>query len=212
MRNLEQEASSFTPCSDWAQSTLDTLRQRSPTSLHVSLAAMRATLNKTRYGTFQREYELASHFMIQPDFVNGVTARLIKRDEPKWSLPPDALSQSPEWVTKNIIENGHFNEPVEQSFYMLSEGKRDLVTKERGLFAYSLPMEVSVLATLMRGKMDGSVDEDAKFTRKELAEYIIGENLSRAGAERKLNFILDRKTVEDEFGKLIWKFDHVPSK
>lgn len=212
MRNLEQEASSFTPCSDWAQSTLASLLQRSPISLHVSLAAMRATLKKTRYGTFQREYELASHFMLQPDFVNGVTARLIKRTEPKWSLPPEAISQSPEWVSTNIFEGGHFDEPLEQSFYMLSEGRQDLVTKERGVFTYSLPMESSVLATLMKGKMDGSVDEDAKYTRKELTEYITGENLGRAGAERKLNFILDRKTVDDEFGKLIWKFDHIPSK
>src|SRR5436190_21145493 len=84
MKNLEREASSHTPASEWAHSTLTTLRQRSPTSLHVSLLAMSATIEKTRYATFQREYELASHFALQPDFVNGVTARLIKRSEPTW--------------------------------------------------------------------------------------------------------------------------------
>jgi len=90
---------------------------------------------------------------------------------------------------------------------MLEEGKRDLAASERSLFKYSLPMEAGVLAMLMRGKMDGSAGDDARFTRKEFVEYFVGEKLGRAGAERKLNFILDRKTVEDESGKLVWKFD-----
>ena len=168
---------------------------------------MRATTEKSRYGTFQREYELASRFILQPDFINGVTARLITRSEPKWLLPPDTLSQTAEWVDQNILKNGRFNETLEQSFYMLQEGKRDTVSLERSVFHYSLPMEAGVLATLMRGKMDGSTGDDAQYTRKELVEYIVGEKLGKAGGERKLNFILDRKTVEDENGKLVWKFD-----
>ena len=56
--------------------------------------------------------------------------------------------------------------------------------------------------------MDGSPGDDVRFTRKEFVEYVVGENLGRAGAERKLNSILDRKTVEDMDGKLIWKFDN----
>ena len=212
MKNLEREASSYLPASEWAHSTLTTLRQRSPTSLHVSLLAMRGTIEKTRYGTFQSEYELASHFVIQPDFVHGVRARLIKRSEPTWSLPETTLEKPQQWVDENIIKKGRFLEPLEESFYMLEEGKRDLVTKERGLFKYSLPMEISVLATLMRGKMDGSPGDDVRFTRKEFVEYVVGENLGRAGAERKLNSILDRKTVEDADGKLIWKFDNAQTK
>ena len=211
-KNLEREASSHAPASECAHSTLTPLRQRSPTSLHVSLLAMRATIEKTRYATFQREYELASHFLLQPDFVNGVIARLIKRSEPTWSLPQSTLENPQQWVDEHIIKKGKFLEPLEQSFYMLEEGKRDLVTKERGLFKYSLPMEINVLATLMRGKMDGSPGDDVRFTRKEFVEYIVGENLGRAGAERKLNSILDRKTVEDVDGKLIWKFDNAQMK
>jgi hypothetical protein len=212
LKNLEREASSHSPASEWAHSTLTTLRQRSPTSLHVSLLAMRTTIEKTRYATFQREYELASHFVVQPDFVNGVIARLIKRSEPTWTLPETTLENPQQWVDEHIIKRGRFLEPLHQSFYMLEEGKRDLVTKERGLFKYSLPMEISVLATLMGGKMDGSPGDDVRFTRKEFVEYVVGENLGRAGAERKLNSILDRKTVEDMDGKLIWKFDNAQKK
>jgi hypothetical protein len=55
--------------------------------------------------------------------------------------------------------------------------------------------------------MDGSAGENAKFTRKEFVEFVVGGNLGRAGAERKLNHILDTKTIVDGAGKLIWKFD-----
>jgi hypothetical protein len=110
-------------------------------------------------------------------------------------------------VTENIIEKGRFNETLDQNFYILEESKKDTLSTERELFKYSLPMEAGVLAVLMRGKMDGSAGENAKFTRKELVEFVVGGNLGRAGAERKLNHILDTKTVVDGAGKLIWKFD-----
>lgn len=87
---------------------------------------------------------------------------------------------------------------------MLEEGKRDLVTQERGLFKWSLPMEGTVLGHLMRGRMDGGTEG---FTRTEFVEYLVGERLGKAGFERKLNYILDRRTTVDGEGHLIWKFD-----
>jgi 3-hydroxyisobutyryl-CoA hydrolase len=203
---LEQESQANSLASEWAHSTLQTLYQRSPTSLHVSLAAMRATADKTRYGTFQHEFELASHFTSHPDFVNGVTARLIKRTEPNWSLPKSALGWSQSRVEEEILSQ--FSQSPQQSFYMLEEGKRELNLMERGLFKYSLPMEGRVLGMLMKGKLDGSEGEKVKYTRKEFVEFVIGEMLGKAGAERKLNFILDRNTVEDVDGSLMWKFEN----
>lgn len=210
MKKLEQESQSNSSVSEWAQSTLETLYQRSPTSLHVSLSAMRGTSQQTRYGAFQRELELVTHFMTQPDFVNGVTARLIDRTDPTWTLPKTALLWDEKTVSKKILEP--FNATLEQNFYMLKDGKRDLFSMERGLFKWSLPMEATVLGVLMRGKLNGSEGKGIKYTRKELVEFIIGEMLGKAGAERKLNFILDRNTVEDVDGSLIWKFDDSQSK
>lgn len=161
----------------------------------------------TRYHTFQREYELASHFMRQEDFINGVTARLISRTEPKWSYDADALKAPPDWVHREIIEKGGFREPLDETFYLLESEKRTEKVEERSLFKYSLPMEGTVLAALMKGKMDGSTGEEVRYTRKEFVEYMIGEKLGRAGAERKLNYILDMKTLEDQDGKVVWKFE-----
>lgn len=207
IRNLESEVSSNSPIADWAHQTLETLNLRSPTSLHVSLKAMRDTAGKSRYHTFQREYELASKFMLQRDFAEGVTARLLERRPATWLLPTSALKLSATEAKELIWERGRFDETLEDSFFLLEAGKRETAPDERGLFKFSLPMEATVLATLMRGKMDGSKGEEGKFRRKELVEYMVGESLGRAGFERKLNSILDRRTVEDEVGRLIWKFD-----
>lgn len=168
---------------------------------------MRATLKLSRFETFQREYELAARFMLQPDFAEGVSARLIKRTVPQWSLPASTLSQPQSWVQSEILENYRFNETLSEEFYLLERRVQDKVYLERSIFKYSLPMEVSVLATLMKGRQDVKGLDEGMFTRKELVDYIIGERLGRAGAERKLNHILDRKTIEDANGKLVWKFE-----
>jgi Enoyl-CoA hydratase/isomerase len=206
MRLLNTEASSNSPIAEWAQQTIDTLEARSPASIHVSNAAMRNTLNLTRYATFQREFELATAFMREPDFKTGVIARLIDRTTPAWSLSPSALRKDPRWVQSKIFDKGRYFDTLAESFYMLEEGKSDYVTMERGVFRYSLPTEDGVLATVMRGKTDGSVGEAVRFTRDELVEYILGERVEKPGAERKLNFILDRCTAVDAKGKVVWKF------
>jgi 3-hydroxyisobutyryl-CoA hydrolase len=167
---------------------------------------MRENAEKSRYSTYQREYSLASHFVDQPDFVEGVTARLITRTEARWSLPPSALTEPLPWVQENIIDPGHFNDPLHDPFYLLQKEKGGSVA-EPNLFKYSLPMEAQVLSAIIRGKLDASADEDAPFSRKEFMEAFVGERLGKAGAERKLNYILDRRTMEDESGKLVWKFD-----
>ena len=206
MSLLSAEAITTSPAAEWARNTIETLKERSPVSLHVSNAAMRNTLNLTRYAAFQREYELATAFMGEPDFKIGVIARLIERTKPNWSLPSSDVHRQPQWVQTEIFDKGRYFETLDQSFYMLEDGKSDYVTMERGLFRYCLPMEDGVLAMVMRGKTDGSVGDAVRFTRDELVEYVLGENLGKPGAERKINFILDRCTAVDGKGKVVWKF------
>ena len=208
MAALEREASSGEgEVKEWAISTIDVLKQRSPTSLHVSLAAMRAGLDKFRFDIFQREFELATRFMQHPDFVEGVSARLIRREKPFWSLGPAALTRRREWVEKNIIVAGGFEKTLDESFYILQEVKKYPRERERSLYEWSLPMEAGVCAVLMRGKVDGSRGQAAKFTRQEFVEFLVGERPQKAGLEKKLNAILNRKTIEDAMGKLVWNFE-----
>jgi 3-hydroxyisobutyryl-CoA hydrolase len=77
----------------WASKTLDTLQTRSPIAVAVALQQMRVGREWSIAETFQREHDIAAHFMAHPDFVEGVTARLIerKKERPNWT--PNSLAQ-----------------------------------------------------------------------------------------------------------------------
>ena len=70
----------------WAGKTLKTLGDRSPTSLKTTLRQMELGRSWSIGEAFQREYEIASRFMEHPDFVEGVSKKLIEksRDKPTW--------------------------------------------------------------------------------------------------------------------------------
>lgn len=82
---LEREG----PVPEWAEQTLKTLSERSPTSLKVALRLMRIGTRWSITETFQREYHIAGRFMAHPDFSSGVSARLIHKPPttPNWEPP-----------------------------------------------------------------------------------------------------------------------------
>ena len=84
---LEKEQSNgASDIAKWAGATLKTLSIRSPTSLKVTLKQLQHGRQWSIAETFVREHALAGKFMAHPDFVEGVTARLIDKPtrEPKW--------------------------------------------------------------------------------------------------------------------------------
>jgi 3-hydroxyisobutyryl-CoA hydrolase len=90
MTSLQTVAKSSTTPKDiqtWAKKTVETIQTRSPISVSVTLQQMRIGRQWSIAQTFQKEYDIASTFMSHPDFVEGVTARLINRTKkrPKWS-------------------------------------------------------------------------------------------------------------------------------
>lgn len=70
----------------WATKTIDTMQQRSPTSVLLTLEQMRAGPTWGIADTFRHEHTIASRFMAHPDFVEGVFARLVRRqkERPNW--------------------------------------------------------------------------------------------------------------------------------
>lgn len=75
----------------WAEKTIETIQTRSPISVAVTLEQMRVGRDWSIAQTFQREYDIASHFMAHPDFVEGVTARLIERKKERPNWQPNTL-------------------------------------------------------------------------------------------------------------------------
>ncbi|KAF2189090.1 3-hydroxyisobutyryl-CoA hydrolase mitochondrial precursor [Zopfia rhizophila CBS 207.26] len=96
-----QKDSASEPFQKWAERTIGTIQARSPISVAVTLHQMRVGREWSIAETFQREYDIAAHFMAHPDFVEGVTARLIerKKERPNWKpntfeeVRPDQVAQ-----------------------------------------------------------------------------------------------------------------------
>lgn len=78
---------------EWADKTIKTLHTRSPIAVAVTLQQMRVGRSWSIAQTFQREYDIAAHFMQHPDFVEGVTARLIERKKERPNWQPNTLEQ-----------------------------------------------------------------------------------------------------------------------
>lgn len=86
--------------SEWAQKELATLRSKSPQACKVSL---RIVYDGARVQDFahemKQEYAVASRVVQRHDFVEGVRALLIDKDnEPRWEPP------TPEGVTQHLID------------------------------------------------------------------------------------------------------------
>ena len=85
---------------DWARSTAETLRGKSPTSLKVSLRQLRLGRTLPDFEAAMRlEFRLMQRFMAGGDFFEGVRALLIDKDQrPRWL--PDRL----ESVTEAAVD------------------------------------------------------------------------------------------------------------
>ncbi|KAF2703370.1 3-hydroxyisobutyryl-CoA hydrolase mitochondrial precursor [Pleomassaria siparia CBS 279.74] len=83
---LIEDKSTSPSIREWAEDTSKTLNERSPISVAVTFQQLRDGQRWSIAETFQREYDIAAHFMAHPDFTEGVTARLIKRrkERPNW--------------------------------------------------------------------------------------------------------------------------------
>lgn len=93
LEEVAADASSSEPLKTWAKKTVETIQTRSPTSVAVTLEQMRIGRQWTIAQTFQKEYEIASAFMAHPDFVEGVTARLIERKKERPNWQPNTLDE-----------------------------------------------------------------------------------------------------------------------
>jgi len=69
----------------WSLETLQQLRQRSPTSLKVTLKQLQLAKEKTIEDVIKMDLHIAQIMLTQPDFFEGVRATIIDKDKnPKW--------------------------------------------------------------------------------------------------------------------------------
>lgn len=185
MAALEQETGET---KEWAQRTLETLHKRSPTSVHVTLRQMRVAGRWSIAETFRKEHAMATKFMQHPDFTEGVSALLIRKDAPTWQ--PASLEEA---AGMHGITTPFFDfEKVPEEMRLKLLNDRDF---NEYPYAYlGVPTEAEVAEAVAAGQR----------TRTEVAAEVVRRRKGRQGISKIVNEILDRKTVEDEAGKLSW--------
>ncbi|TQB75346.1 hypothetical protein MPDQ_003323 [Monascus purpureus] len=172
---------------EWAQKTLETLTIRSPTSLRVTLRQQRLGKNWGIAETFQREYQIAAHFMRHHDFVEGVKARLMSKPprEPKWQ--PASLEE----VSPAKVDSFFLLPEREQRLALLS----DTDYKNYPHAHYALPSEKDI---------EKFVRENAVDAKKTVASFVEKWGY-KEGVREKVADVLKRKTVQTDKG-LEWVY------
>ncbi|KAI2641664.1 ClpP/crotonase [Hypomontagnella submonticulosa] len=178
------------PTKAWAEKTLATLHQRSPTSVHVTLRQMQKGRQWSIAETFQREHQISAKFMKHPDFTEGVTALLISKEKPK---------PTPKWQPASL-EDIQPGDDVAEPFFQTTGGPSKLklvVDRDYSEYPYQsfgVPTEQHI-ELFVRG---------GAYTRNEIREQIVREKKGRQGISTIVDEILARKTIENEDGQAQW--------
>ncbi|KAI9678627.1 MAG: hypothetical protein M1817_005684 [Caeruleum heppii] len=167
--------------SEWAQKTLKTLHERSPTSVRVALRQMRLGRSWGIGEAFQREAVMASKFMEHPDFVEGVSARLIRKpaETPRWQ--PASLEESNDALVEDF-----FKVEGSERLTLLSEGP-DWNYLHYPMGWIGLPTEDEVQRVVREGEK----------SREQIVEAFLVEREFKQGVREKVDEILARKTRAD---------------
>lgn len=169
---VANDAKSSEPLAEWAKKTKSTIETRSPISVAVTLEQMRIGRQWSIAQTFQKEYDIASTFMAHPDFVEGVTAKLIERKKERPNWQPNTLDD----VKKRDVH----------SFFIGKENgeKLPLITdadyKEYPHAWIGLPREEEILREMSGKKADDALASLLeKYEGKQGVREKVAEVLSR---------------------------------
>jgi 3-hydroxyisobutyryl-CoA hydrolase len=176
---------------EWAQATLKTLHQRSPTSVHVTLRQMRLGKDWGIKETFQREHAIAGKFMKHPDFTEGVSALLIRKPA------PGEAKQPAKWQPATL-EDIKESDNVAAPFFEVEGTEKLALLSDVDFHEYrhkqfSLPTESDV----------------AKFVREQprsrgaIVRHFVEASRGKQGVKEVIEEILSRKSVVED-GKAVW--------
>lgn len=171
----------------WAEKTLKTILQRSPTSVRVSLKQLREGKKWTIAETFKKEHAIASRFMEHPDFVEGVTALLV--DKPK---------RTPNWSPASLEEvsgqdvNSFFSHQTAFELLGTEAGSNGEDYNQYPHGWIGLPREVEVFQKVKEGS-----------SREDVVKHFEKQKNGKLGVKEKIEDILGRKT-KDVGGRLQW--------
>ena len=171
----------------WATKTLETLSDRSPTSLKVTLKQIQLGRKWSIRQAFKQEYHIAGKFMSHPDFSSGVTARLIHKPNTKPTWDPPSLQD----VANKDVDK-FFNHSGETPMELRNEKGRDYMEYP---FRMGLVREEAIEEVVRQG---------GQTARRVMAKFF-EEGGRRTGTREKVEEVLARNCDVDEEGILVWK-------
>jgi len=174
---------------NWATKTKKTILDRSPTSVKVTLKEMQLGKNWTIDQAFQREYHIASVFMEGHDFVEGVSARLIRKP-----------AETPQWQPSTI--DAVSMDDVDR--YFTTRGQEHLQLYSRGPSATYLRYPHAWIGLPTEKDVQEVVEQGGKG-RKDVLKHFYQLKEGKLGVKEKVQEILARKTTV-QAGSLVWDF------
>ncbi|KAI0540196.1 enoyl-CoA hydratase/isomerase [Xylaria digitata] len=181
------------PTKAWAEETLHTLHQRSPTAVYVTLKQMQVGRDWSISETFRREHQIAAKFMRHPDFTEGVSARLISEERPR---------PIPKWQPANL-ESVKPEDKIEAPFFQVAADVprlKLLTTRDYEEYPYrslGVPTEQDVEEIVLEGTK----------TPEEVIQHFVAKKNGRQGISTIVKEIVGRKTTTDVGGKAVWNSD-----
>ncbi|KAL1302903.1 hypothetical protein AAFC00_003228 [Neodothiora populina] len=171
----------------WAEKTRTTIMQRSPTSVKVTLAQLRRGKQWNIAETFKHEHNIASKFMEHPDFVEGVSARLIRKPAQTPTWDPPTLDE-----VSDLTVESFFTDPLQLE--LLSSNSEAAYTDYPHAFI-GLPREAEVEAV---------VKGSQKLDVEGVVQHFLQAKNGKMGVREKVEEILARRTMDNE-GLLSWQ-------
>lgn len=167
--------------SDFALQTVKTLRQRSPLSLKVTLAAYHQISHLDFKSAFERELEICHHFARSENFVEGVGALLLDKRSANWN--PASIED----VTEKDV-HAFFTplEGVEPVNFTNDETFKDYHHN------FGLPSEQE-LKDFITGETSPS---ESKATRNDVVEFFRSRTI-KSGLEGYIDSVIARKCKSD---------------
>jgi 3-hydroxyisobutyryl-CoA hydrolase len=179
------------PTEEWAQKQLATIKKRSPTAVHVAIRQARLARKWNIAETFKKEHQIASKFMQHPDFTEGVTALLVRKETPKWQ--PESL----EAVGSENLAKPFFEFDKENEIELFN----DRTYSEYPFRYLGVPMEEEIR----------QVVDHSNITVDELVHKVVASRNGRQGISDVVREVIGRKVWVNKEGYVRWMEDEVVS-
>ncbi|KAK8189288.1 mitochondrial 37S ribosomal protein mS47 [Phyllosticta capitalensis] len=163
----------------WAAQTIATMEERSPTSMAVTFAQLRHSQRWTIAETFKREHYIASRFMEHPDFIEGVTARLVTKSKERPSWQPAQVS---ELVEEDVGKFLDF--PQRPELTLLNDTAEDYAEYPHAWLG--LPREKEILEERKKHETD-----------QQCARAILARHNHKFGVKEKVQEALERRAIDE---------------